>query len=74
MAVDDRVEMRGDVPKWAASVFEGVRRGREMTKDALLSQILIDWAKREIHVATLIDRLTRGNADASPLNRGGEGE
>lgn len=61
---DETVEMRGDVPKWAGAVFEGVRRGRNLTKDALLAQIFVDWAKQEIHVATLVQRMTRGNADS----------
>jgi hypothetical protein len=72
--MDDRVEMRGDVPQWAAQVFEGVRRGRSMTKDALLTQILSEWAKREIHVSTLIQRLTRGNADDFPTAGEREGD
>ncbi len=68
MAERETVEMRGDVPVWAGAVFEAVRRGRNLTKDALLAQILMDWAKQETHVATLIDRLTRGKAfDDQPL-------
>jgi hypothetical protein len=63
---DTTTEMRGDVPTWAAQVFEGVRRGRRMTKDQLLSLIVSEWAKQEIHVATLIERLTRSNADDIP--------
>ena len=62
MSDKDTVEMRGDVSAWAAAVFEGVRRGRGMTKDALLAQILLEWAKKEVHVATLVERMTRGNA------------
>jgi hypothetical protein len=68
VAERETVEMRGDVPVWAGSVFEAVRRGRGLTKDALLSQILVEWAKREAQVAVLIERLTRGNAfDDQPL-------
>jgi len=72
MADDARVEMRGDIPHWSSQVFEAVRRGRNMTKDALLSQIIVDWAKEEVHVATLIERLTRSNADGFP-SIGGDG-
>lgn len=74
MADDTRTEMRGDIPQWSAQVFEAVRRGRGMTKDALLSQIVSEWAKRETHVATLIERLTRGNADAAQTGWGTDGE
>ena len=59
---DEIAEMRGDVPKWTTSVFEGVRRGRNLTKDSLLAQIMVEWAQREIHVATMVQRLSRGNA------------
>lgn len=70
---DTKVEMRGDVPQWAAQVFEGVRRGRGLTKDALLSQVLVEWAKKEVHVASLVERLTRGNGDVPPSQWGSDG-
>lgn len=70
---DTKVEMRGDVPQWAAQVFEGVCRGRGLTKDALLSQVLVEWAKKEVHVASLVERLTRGNGDGSPSQWGSDG-
>lgn len=70
---DTKVEMRGDVPQWTAQVFEAVRRGRGMTKDGLLSQIMVEWAKQETHVAVLVQRLTRGNGDGTPTQWGGDG-
>ena len=71
--VIDTTELRGDVPKWASQVFEAVRAGRKVTKDALLTQIVVEWARREMHVATLIERMTRGNALDTQAEGDGDG-
>jgi hypothetical protein len=69
----ETVEMRGDVPRDLYDVFDAVRLARGMTKQALLVAIVAEWAAKEVHVATVVSRVTRGKAPASPREWGGDG-
>ena len=74
MATEDTVEMRSDVPRHIYDVFDAVRIARGLTKQALMVQIVAEWAAREAHVATVVGRVTRGKAIASPRDWGVEGD
>ena len=64
---DEFVELRGDVRRADYDVFDGVSKGRGVSKTALLATILRDWAAREVHVATLVLRMSGGKArDSRP--------
>ena len=71
---DDMVEMRFNVPRWAYDVFDAVRMGRGQNKSTLAMAIVLDWAKREVHVSTVVQRITRGKAPASPSTWDATGE
>lgn len=60
-SAEELVEFRCNVPRWAFDVFDAVRRGRSMTKQALGSAVVEEWARREAHVATVVQRITRGH-------------
>lgn len=69
---DDLVEFRCNVPRWAFDVFDAVVKGRSSTKQRTGAAIVCEWARREAHVATVVQRITRGNgidpqSDWSPL-------
>ena len=74
MDSEDPVEMRFSVPRWAYDVFDAVRMGRNQNKSALAMAIVMEWAKREVHVATVVQRLNRGNAPGSPAAWDANGE
>lgn len=70
---DDTVEVRFNVPRAVYDVFDAVRMGRNMNKSKLAIQIFVDWADREAHVSTLVQRITRGKAIASPAEWDSDG-
>ena len=74
MATEDTVEMSGDVPREIYDVFDAVRLARGLTKQALLVAIVAEWAQKEVHVATVISRVTRGKALSSPATWGPAGD
>ena len=65
---DDMVEMRFNVPRRAYDVFDAVRIGRNQSKSAMAMSIILEWAAREVHVSTVVQRITRGKAPVSQAN------
>jgi hypothetical protein len=70
----DSVELRGDVPRAAYDVFDAVSKARGYTKQALLARIVSEWAAREVHVANVIQRMTRGKGVESLPDWEGNGD
>lgn len=61
---DDFVELRGSLPRWQIDVMDAVIKATPgESRIGLMRQIVAKWCKAEIHKATLIHRLTRGNGN-----------
>lgn len=58
----DFVDLRGTLPRWQIDVLDAVIKATPgESRISLVRQIVGKWCKAEIHKATLIQRLTRGN-------------
>ncbi len=69
---EELVEFRCNVPRWAFDVFDAVVKGRVSSKQKIGAAIVCEWARREAHVAMIVNRITRGNgiesqSDWAPL-------
>ena len=53
-------DLRAKITERADQVLEAHSRAHNMDKSELVRKVLDEWAAREIHVATLVARLTRG--------------
>lgn len=53
-------DLRAKITERADQVLEAHSRARNMDKSELVRLVLDEWASREIHVATMVHRLTRG--------------
>ena len=60
----DLVELRGLIGRNSADVLDAVAQAQELTRMDVVNQVLNDWAKRRLHEATLIVRVTRCNGSA----------
>lgn len=66
MASDDFVELRGRTPRWVVDVLDGyaIAHSSGITKTDrmdVVNEVLMEWAKRQMHLVKVLDRLTRGN-------------
>lgn len=60
-APDDLVELRANCPRQIVDVLDAVSGARRITRTVLVLQILNKWAKEQLHEATVVARVTRGN-------------
>lgn len=77
--VDDRpdVELRFDAPRWIVDVIDAhvaAGMGRKTSRNKIAVSVLARWATDQIHLATLVSRLTRGNGNAPPSEWGEIGD
>ena len=57
--LDDAVDLRTKVVQRTNAVLEAHARARDCDKAEVIREVLDKWAEAEIHVATLIQRMTR---------------
>ncbi len=69
MAAHDDVELRGMVSRSVVDILDAVSSARRMPRNELAHEILTKWANEQIHVATLIQRVTRSNPPPSDSGR-----
>lgn len=65
-SLEDSVDLRTKVIQQTNAVLEAHARARDIDKAEVMREVLDKWADEQIHVATLIQRLTR--------SEGGSGE
>ena len=53
------IDMRARITERAHQVLEAHARARNVDKADVVRAVLDEWAAKEIHVATLVGRLTR---------------
>ncbi len=56
----DLIDLRAKITEKANQVLEAHARAHNVDKSEVVRQVLTNWAEKECHVATLIQRLTRG--------------
>lgn len=59
----DDTELRIDIPKWLMGAIDAEQfvRGSGCSRKQVVIEVLEAWAKRRIHEATVLLRLTEGN-------------
>ncbi len=67
---DDTVEMRFNVPRWIAEVVDAHCLAKRVPRTDQARSILAQWARSEIHLATIVGRVTRGKGDEKPSDWG----
>jgi hypothetical protein len=55
----------------AVCISDGEARGRKMSRDEKINQILLEWAIRTKRQASVVMNVTRGNPDFADSNVGG---
>jgi hypothetical protein len=59
------VELRGDCPRLTVEVLDAVANARRICRTELVNSILSEWANQQLHEASLVRRVTRGNPAAA---------
>lgn len=57
----DVAELRGDCPRQTLQVLDAVAIARDLTRIALVNEILGEWAAKKLHESMLIQRVTGAN-------------
>jgi hypothetical protein len=61
----DAVEIRVEVPRSVADVFDGVSLAKRINRNQLVQQVLMDYADRKTHEHMVLGRLLASNPPAS---------
>lgn len=70
MASDHLIELRGEIPRDLIDVIDAVVAATPgANRMSVVREILSDWCERKIHEASLIQRVRRGNGNASESGR-----
>ena len=56
----DLIDLRAKIDEPTNQVLEAHSRAHDIDKSEVVRKVLREWAKKEVHVATLVTRLTRG--------------
>ncbi len=59
------VELRGECPREIINVLDAVSMARDITRTALVNEILGEFTKKKLHESSLVLRLAGGNPSAS---------
>lgn len=57
----DTTELRGECPRSIVNVLDAVSMARDMTRTALVNQILGAFAEKVLHESMLVQKITRDN-------------
>lgn len=60
LLMDDLIDLRAKITERANQVLDAHARADDIDKSEVVRRVLDKWADGEIHKATLIQRLTRG--------------
>lgn len=59
------VELRGECPRLTVDVLDAISNARRISRTELVNEILGEWARQQLHEASLVARVTRSNPDAA---------
>lgn len=68
-ATDTHVELRGMAPRETVDVLDAVSTARRMSRNELVLEVLCDWVRDQVHVATVIARVTQSNGHSTEIER-----
>jgi hypothetical protein len=71
MAKTDDVEIRFMAPRRLAEVADAIAIAHRKNRGEVLLEVIEAWANQQVHVATLIHRVTRGTPGGSDPGRSG---
>lgn len=57
----DSVELRGTCPRETVDVLDAVSAARGLSRMQVVNEVLSEWARQQLHVATVLGRVLRGN-------------
>lgn len=63
-------ELRQECPRHVLNVLDAVSIARDITRTALVNEILGEFAKKKLHESSLIQKLTSGNPTDSDTTGG----
>lgn len=63
---EDSVELRFNVPRWVAEVVDAHCSAKRMSRTDIAKGVMDKWARNELHLASVIGRVTRGNGNVPP--------
>ena len=61
----DAVELRGDCPRLTVDVLDAISSARRISRTELVNQVLSEFTRQQLLEASLVQRVTRGNPEAS---------
>ncbi|KRC36257.1 hypothetical protein [Acidovorax sp. Root219] len=64
---NDFTELRFSAPKWLVAVIDAHWQVRGGSRASVAQKVLGDWARLELHAATVTTRVVRGNPDLPDL-------
>jgi len=71
------VELRFNVPRWVVDVIDARVQagiGRQTSRNKISIAVMSTWARDQIHLATIVSRVTRGNGNGTPSDWGDLGD
>jgi len=60
----DLIDLRAKIDEPTNQVLEAHSRAHDIDKSEVVRKVLREWAKKEVHVATLVTRMTRSQGGA----------
>lgn len=69
MAKTDDVEIRFMAPRRLTEVADAIAIAHRKNRSEVLLEVIAAWADQQVHVATLIHRVTRGTPGAPDADR-----
>jgi hypothetical protein len=64
------VELRGECPRQTVNVLDAVSMARNITRTALVNQILGEYAGKVLHESILVQRIAGGNPAVAEASGG----
>ena len=68
------VELRGMIGRETVDVLDAVSQARRMSRIELCNEILAVWANEQVHIASVIQSITRVNPSLTEPRRNALGE
>lgn len=57
----DAIELRGTCPRETVDVLDAVSAARGMSRIQIVNEVLGEWARQQMHVANVLQRVLRRN-------------
>lgn len=68
-ASESSVELRGMAPREVVDVLDAVSTARRISRNELVLEVLGAWVSEQVHIATVVHRVMRGNGHGTEAER-----